>query len=83
MANWLASVGYSGRTHASELHRRLTAAPRGAAGIDGATITATSVQNGSAYWVAVPAGAPAPTPAPPDASLAVRDFRTPANGRLW
>ena len=44
MANWLASVGYSGRTHASELHRRLTAAPRGAAGIDGATITATFVE---------------------------------------
>ncbi|MGP4059029.1 IS110 family transposase [Mycobacterium sp. 4D054] len=44
MANWLASVGYSGRTHASELHRRLTAAPRGATGIDGATITATFVE---------------------------------------
>ena len=44
MANWLASVGYSGRTHASELHRRLPAAPRGAAGIDGATITATFVE---------------------------------------
>lgn len=44
MANWLASVGYSGRTHASELHQRLTAAPRGAAGIDGATITATFVE---------------------------------------
>lgn len=35
----------------------------GPAGNTGATITATSVQNGSAYWVAVPAGAPAPTPA--------------------
>ena len=44
MANWLASVGYSGRTHARVLHRRLTAAPRGATGIDGATITATFVE---------------------------------------
>ena len=43
MANWLASVGYSGHTDPSELHRRLKAAPRGATGIDGATITATFV----------------------------------------
>ncbi|MGV0795280.1 IS110 family transposase [Mycolicibacterium sp. XJ1819] len=44
MANWLASVGYSGRTHPRELHRRLTSAPRGATGIDGATITGTYVR---------------------------------------
>lgn len=43
MANWLASVGYSGRTHPRELHRRLSTAPRGTAGIDGATITGTYV----------------------------------------
>lgn len=43
MANWLASMGYSGRTHPRELHRRLTTAPRGATGIDGATITETFV----------------------------------------
>jgi transposase len=43
MANWLSSVGYSGRTHPRELHRRLTAAPRGATGISGAPITATFV----------------------------------------
>lgn len=42
-ANWLASVGYSGRTHPRELHRRLTSAPRGATDISGATITDTYV----------------------------------------
>ncbi len=43
MANWLASVSYSGRTDPAELYRHLQAAPRGAAGIDGATITAAFV----------------------------------------
>lgn len=43
MANWLASVGYSGRTHPRELHRRLTAAPRGASSQSDATITASYV----------------------------------------
>ncbi len=33
---WLRSVRYSGRTDAAILHRRLTAAPRGAAGVEGA-----------------------------------------------
>jgi hypothetical protein len=42
-ANWLASVGYSGRTHPRELHRRLTSAPRGATDISGATITDTYI----------------------------------------
>jgi transposase len=39
LAAWLASVGYSGRTHPGELHRRLTSAPRGATGIAGTTAT--------------------------------------------
>lgn len=43
MAKWLASVGYSGRTHPRELHRRLTAAPRGASSPSDATITASYV----------------------------------------
>lgn len=43
MANWLGSVGYSGRTDPRELHRRLSTAPRGATGMDGATITSTYV----------------------------------------
>jgi transposase len=43
MANWLASVGYSGRTHPHELHRRLTAAPRGTSSPSDATITASYV----------------------------------------
>jgi transposase len=34
---WLASVGYSGRTDPAVLHARLTGAPRGATGVDGAT----------------------------------------------
>ena len=42
-ANWLASVGYSGRTHPRELHRRLTSATRGAPGLSGTTITAAYV----------------------------------------
>ena len=42
-ANWLASVGYSGRTHPRELHRRLTSATRGATGLSGTTITAAYV----------------------------------------
>ena len=36
LAAWLASVGYSGRTDPAVLHARLTAAPRGATGDDGA-----------------------------------------------
>jgi transposase len=36
---WLAGVGYSGRTHPRELHRRLTSAARAVPGITGATIT--------------------------------------------
>ena len=36
LAAWLHSVGYSGRTDPSVLHTRLTAAPRGATGHDGA-----------------------------------------------
>jgi transposase len=43
MADWLSASAYSGRTHPRELHRRLKAAPRGAAGIDGAAITAAFV----------------------------------------
>jgi transposase len=43
MANWLASVGYSGRTHPRELHRRLTAAPRGTSSQSDVTITASYV----------------------------------------
>ena len=43
MARWLASVGYSGRTHPRELHRRLTAAPRGTSSPTDATITASYV----------------------------------------
>jgi transposase len=35
LADWLASVGYSGRTDPADLHARLTAAPRCAAGDDG------------------------------------------------
>lgn len=42
-ANWLASVGYSGRTDPAALHTRLTTAPRGAPGISGADITTTYV----------------------------------------
>lgn len=34
LGNWLASVGYSGRTDPAVLHARLTAAPRGATGAD-------------------------------------------------
>jgi transposase len=40
---WLASVGYSGRTDPSVLHRRLTSAPHGTAGTDGAATTAAFV----------------------------------------
>jgi transposase len=36
MAAWLRSAGYSGRTNPAVLARRLTAAPRGATGDDGA-----------------------------------------------
>ena len=43
MANWLASIGYSGRTHPRELYRRLTAAPRGSSSPADATITASYV----------------------------------------
>lgn len=43
IANWLASVGYSGRTHPRELHRRLIAAPRGTSSPSDATITASYV----------------------------------------
>ena len=39
LAAWLASVGYSGRTDASVLYRRLTSAPRGSAGADGTATT--------------------------------------------
>ena len=39
LAAWLASVGYSGRTDASVLYRRLTGAPRGSAGADGTATT--------------------------------------------
>ena len=35
-AAWLASVGYSGRIDPAALHARLTAAPRGATGVEGA-----------------------------------------------
>lgn len=48
LSNWLSSVGYSGRTHPRELHRRLTSAPRGATGITGSTITAAYVATLSA-----------------------------------
>jgi transposase len=34
LGNWLASIGYSGRTDPAELHARLTAAPRGITGPD-------------------------------------------------
>jgi transposase len=37
LATWLRSVGYSGKKDAAVLHSRLTAAPRGATGADGAT----------------------------------------------
>jgi transposase len=37
LGKWLASVGYSGRTDPAMLHARLTGAPRGATGLDGAT----------------------------------------------
>ena len=36
---WLATMGYTGRTDPAVLHARLTAAPRGATGDDGATHT--------------------------------------------
>ena len=36
LAAWLASVGYCGRVDPAALHARLTAAPRGATGADGA-----------------------------------------------
>ena len=36
LAAWLASMGYSGRKDPAELHARLTRAPRGATGHDGA-----------------------------------------------
>lgn len=36
---WLASVGYPGRTDAAVMHARLTAAPRGATGEEGAAHT--------------------------------------------
>ena len=39
LAAWLASVGYSGRTDAAVLYRRLTSAPRGSAGADGTATT--------------------------------------------
>ncbi|GFM21021.1 MULTISPECIES: IS110 family transposase [Mycobacteriaceae] len=37
MANWLTSVGYTGRTDPAVLHTRLITAPRGATGHEGAT----------------------------------------------
>jgi hypothetical protein len=40
---WLASVGYSGRTHPRELYRRLTTAPRGTTGTDGTATTGAFV----------------------------------------
>ena len=43
LAAWLASVGYSGRTDPSALHRRLTTAPRGPAGTDGTATTGAFV----------------------------------------
>ena len=43
LSTWLASVGYSGRTHPRELYRRLTNAPRGTAGTDGTTTTGAFV----------------------------------------
>jgi transposase len=39
LAAWLASVGYCGRTSPENLHARLTAAPRGATGDQGAAAT--------------------------------------------
>ena len=39
LAAWLASVGYCGRTDRAVLHARLTSAPRGAIGEDGAAET--------------------------------------------
>ena len=39
LAAWLASVGYCGRTDPAVLHARLTSAPRGAIGEDGAAET--------------------------------------------
>ena len=39
LASWLAGVGYSGRTHPRELHRRLRSAPRATTGTDGTAIT--------------------------------------------
>ena len=39
LGRWLKSVGYTGRTHPSVLHTRLTAAPRGATGASAASYT--------------------------------------------
>jgi transposase len=39
---WLTSVGYSGRTDPTVLHGRLTSAPRGATGDNGAALTHTT-----------------------------------------
>ncbi len=39
LAAWLASVGYSGRTHPRELYRRLSTAPRATIGTDGTATT--------------------------------------------
>jgi transposase len=43
LADWLASIGYSGRTDPSVLYHRLTSAPRGTAGTDGTATTAAFV----------------------------------------
>lgn len=42
LAAWLSSLGYSGHTHPSVLHTRLTGAPRGATGEHGATLAHTT-----------------------------------------
>lgn len=43
LADWLASVGYSGRTDPAVLYRRLTSAPRGTAGTEGTATTGAFV----------------------------------------
>jgi transposase len=42
LANWLASVGYSGHTDPAVLHERLISAPRGATGEHGAALAHTT-----------------------------------------